>query len=219
MIKVYFANTKLLHESEVFAKCFEAVHSMRQKKVLRYKLLQDKRRSLLAGVLLKLALEREGLCYEQLDFEIETYGKPVLKNIKDLYFSLSHAGDLALCCISDQIVGVDVEGISKSIFKAENAKRMQVVAKKMLSEAEYVKFEQADEEQKVQMFLNYWTRKESYSKALGEGLRMKFSDVETENMGNVFWSDWLEKEYFISIYSMQNECIDIEFHQILELEI
>lgn len=219
MIKVYFANTELLHESEVFAKCFEVVHPMRQKKVLRHKLLQDRRRSLLAGLLLKLALEREGLCYEQLDFEIEIYGKPVLKNVKDLHFSLSHAGDLALCCISDQIVGVDVEGISKSIFKTENIERMQVVGKKMFSEVECAKFEQGDEEQKIQMFLNYWTRKESYSKALGEGLRMKFSDIDTENMGNVFWSDWLEKDYFISIYSMQNECTDIEFHQILELEI
>ena len=219
MIKVYFANIELLDEPELFSEGLECMHPMRQKKVLQCKQEIDKKRSLLAGILLKIALEAEGYVYEKLDFAIEEHGKPVIKNEDNLYFSLSHAGVYALCCISNQPVGVDLEVCAKSIFMAEKRDRLHAVARKMLSRAEYERFEQADTRQQVQLFLKYWTCKESYSKALGEGLRMKFSDIDTEQMGEVFWSEWLEEDVFLSVYAQPGSESKKELYKILGLKI
>ena len=217
MIKVYFANIELLEKKEGFSYWFDAMHPMRKEKVLRCKQEIDKNRSLLAGVLLKIALEKEGLDYETLEFALEEHGRPVLKNIENLYFSLSHAGNYALCCISNQPVGADMESKEKAIFKEEKAERMHTMAKKVLSENEYEEFLRCDETQKACLFLQYWTRKESYSKAFGEGLRMDFSSIDTESMIDVFWSDWLEKDCFASIYTSQEAGREIEFHRIVDL--
>jgi len=211
MIKVYFANIELLEEKECFSYWLDVMHPMRKEKVLRCKQEIDKKRSLLAGVLLKIALEKEGFNYEALEFALEPHGRPVIKNVENLYFSLSHAGNYALCCISDKPVGADIESKEKSIFKEEKAERMHIMAKKVLSENEYEKFLTCDVLQKACLFLKYWTRKESYSKALGEGLRMEFSNIDTESMEDMFWSDWLEEACFASIYTSQKNCIRIEF--------
>ena len=219
MIKVYFANVELLNESERFAKGLEVVHPVRQKKVLRCKQEMDKKRSLLAGLLLKLALEEEGFVYETLDFALEVHGKPVIKNAENVFFSLSHTGKYACCCISDQPIGVDIEGKEKSFFKEEKVERLYAMAKKTLSEKEYEKFWDCDDAMKVQLFLKYWTRKESYSKSLGEGIRMDFSNIDTESMENAFWSDWLEEDCFVSIYSAQGNCTGVKIQKISELGI
>ena len=219
MIKVYFANIELLNESEYFEKGFEAVHSMRQKKVLRCKQEMDKKRSLLVGLLLKLALETEGYVYETLDFALEEHGKPVIKNIENVFFSLSHTGKYAFCCISDHPIGLDAEGKEKSFLKEEKIERLYVMAKKIFSEKEYEKFLDCDDVRKVQLFLKYWTRKESYSKSLGEGIRMDFSKIDTESMENAFWSDWLEEDCYASIYSAQGNYNEVKIQKVLDFEI
>ena len=214
MIKVYFAEIGLLEELEVFEAWFASMHPIRKEKILRCKQELDKKRSLLAGILLKMALEREGFVYESLLFEVEAHGRPVLKNVDNLHFSLSHAGDYALCCISDLPVGADIEVMGKSIFEEGKADRMHVMAKKVCSEAEYSEFLEVDVQEKLELFLKYWTRKECYSKAMGEGLRMEFSKIDTILMEDSFWSDWLTKDCFASVYSTQETSIGIELLKI-----
>ena len=219
MIKVYVANIELLNEEELFSKWFACMHPMRQEKVLRCKQELDKKRSLLTGILLKTALETEGYVYENLDFSVEEHGKPVIKNLENIHFSLSHAGDYALCCISNQPVGADVESMSKAVFQEEKAERIQLMAKKVLSKAEYECFQKCETSQKVQLFLKYWTRKESYSKVFGEGLRMNFADIDTEHRNAFYWSEWLDEEHFVSICTAEEKCLDVELHKVLELKI
>ncbi len=216
MVKVYFANIELINEPEIFSSWFECMNRIRKEKILRYKQEVDKKRSLLAGILLKLALEREGFCYEKLEFDLEAHGRPIIKHADNIYFSLSHAGSYALCCISDHQVGADMEGTEKAIFKEEKAERMSVMAKKILSEIEYERFQKCDVKEKVSLFLKYWTCKESYSKAIGEGLRMEFSKIDTVLMEEAFWSDWLEEDCFVSIYTEQER--EIEFVKITDLK-
>ena len=60
-------------------------------------------------MLLKMALEREGICYDEVCFAQKTGGKPYLLLQSGLFFSLAHAQEMAVCVIADQEVGVDVE--------------------------------------------------------------------------------------------------------------
>ena len=152
-------------------------------------------------------------------FEVEEHGRTVLKNVENVCFSLSHAGDYALCCISDCMIGADMECSSKLIFQEAKSKNLQMMAQKVFSTSEYERFEKSDEQTRVQLFLKYWTRKESYSKAFGEGLRMDFSKIDTEEMQDLFWSDWLEEDCFVSIYMGESSSKEIAFYKISNLKI
>lgn len=217
MIKVYYANIELLRDEGECKIWFKKMQPLRKEKILRCKQEQDKKRSLLAGILLKHALEQEGLCYENLVFEVQKHGKMVLKSPGGYEFSLSHAGNYALCCISSRIVGADIETKERLLFK-ENAKgRLDAMAKKVLCPGEYEFFLKAKAEEKAELFLKYWCRKESYSKALGTGLQMDFSKIDTEEMDFCFWSDWLDENCFFSIYA-EDELTDIEIYHIKEFK-
>jgi 4'-phosphopantetheinyl transferase len=88
----------------------------------------------------------------------------------DLRFNVSHSGDVALLAFSlGREIGVDVEYIddrvdildlSRACFSAEEQQSLQTSA--------------AD--QHLEMFFRYWTSKEAYIKALGDGLSMPLQD-------------------------------------------
>ena len=65
--------------------------------------------------------------------------------------------------------------------------------------------------------LYYWTRKESYSKALGKGLAMNFAKIDTQEMDDYFWSDWLKEGYFCSLYVEDGVFRDKALQEIVEL--
>lgn len=219
MLKCYWADIVLLENSQVFELWLEKVNSQRREKVLRCKQDIDQKRSLLAGVLLRYALEQEGLCYETLVFGVEENGKPILESQNGIEFSISHAGNYVLCCISDELIGADIEVAGKSIFHSEKEEKLERMAARVLAPSEYMLFLDRDFEQKKRLFLKYWTRKESYSKAIGKGLAMDFSKIDTENMTGSFWSDWLEEDGFCSIYTVKESCTGMTFQKINHLEL
>jgi 4'-phosphopantetheinyl transferase len=102
-------------------------------------------------------------------------GKPYLRSAGDenkLMFNVSHSGDLALVAVAmDREVGVDVEQI-RPIRHVRN------LVDRCLGRSERRAFLARDEADRVKLFLRYWTHKEAYLKALGEGLRIPLADVQ-----------------------------------------
>ncbi len=125
----------------------------RQKKIEQLRNPEDRARSAGAGWLLQQALLQEGICVEEQFFDRTPLGKPVLKNREDLHFSLSHAGHYAVCALSAQPVGVDVEthrctpAIARRFFHPEELHRDD-----------------------PETLCRLWTAKEAFVKALGGGL-------------------------------------------------
>ena len=74
-----------------------------------------------------------------------------------LEFNLSHSGDYAICAISDDEVGCDIEKIKDVNLK---------IAKRFFSEEEYNNVLKDNK-----LFFRYWTLKESYLKAKGIGIK------------------------------------------------
>lgn len=102
-----------------------------------------------------------------LRFETGPWGKPCLAGgDTGLVFNLSHCGELALAAVARSgDVGIDVERIRPERSILELARRFfhddeaaQVAAC-------------ADDEERAVLFHLYWTCKEAYVKAIGEGLR------------------------------------------------
>lgn len=51
------------------------------------------------------------LPFDQIVFETEGNGKPVVRHIPSFHFNLSHSGDWVVCAIDDAPVGIDIEEI------------------------------------------------------------------------------------------------------------
>ena len=87
----------------------------RQEEILRRQRPKDRERSLSggdtrprhAGTGAALPLRDVPICRE-------THGKPVLKDCTNLFFNISHSGDYAVCAVSKQPVGIDIERIRRT---------------------------------------------------------------------------------------------------------
>lgn len=213
MLKCYWAEIALLEEPEVFDRWLAKVNVQRREKVLRCKNKKDKQRSLLSGILLRLALEEEGFSYEEMDFSVTPEGKPVVLSHPQMHFSISHAGERICCLISDVLVGVDIESMEKSIFAPEKGSRFLSVAKKCLSDMEWQVFDTSLDKRKT--FLVYWTKKEAYSKFAGKGLGMDFASIDTET--KQYWTEWISDEYCVSIYEEKEKYENLLVKQINSL--
>lgn len=105
---------------------------------------------------------------EKLDFCYSDRGKPGLAGAwaqSGVRFNLTHSGGVALYAITrGREVGVDVERLDRTLGQRDR------IAERFFSPSEYRAYCEVPEDQKLQAFLNCWTRKEAFIKALGEGL-------------------------------------------------
>ena len=111
---------------------------------------------------------------KQVEFEYQPRGKPLLAAKfadKGLLFNLSHSQDLALLGISYQHqIGVDLEYI-------RTMSDLEGLAKRFFSAREYEYLRLLSIAQQQQIFFRYWTCKEAYLKATGDGL-VELEEIE-----------------------------------------
>jgi 4'-phosphopantetheinyl transferase len=101
---------------------------------------------------------------KEIVFDTTTSGKPILKNHPELQFNLSHSEELALCAISKNPVGIDIEYLNKEINCLD-------VAKRFFSDAEYNFLKSMVNPEKLRLeFFKLWTEKEAYLKSQGRGI-------------------------------------------------
>ena len=193
MLNYYCANIDLLEEENVFEECFLSVNEQRKEKISRCKNKEDKKRSLMAGVLLQRALQREHI---------------------ECYYSISHSEKYAGVIVSDRPVGVDIEFSGRTVLGDGREKSLETIARKCLAPAEWEQFSKSDRQEKKRLFLEYWTKKESYSKAVGKGLQMDFSTIDTETEKEKYFSTWTTDGYCVSFYVQDGNYTDLKIEKI-----
>ena len=119
MLKLYYADTRLIKDQQMFDVIFEKMHMQRREKILRCKNEEDKKCSLLVGYLLRIALEEAGYSYDELEFSQTEKGKPTLISAPEIFFSLSHSGTMAACVLADRQIGVDIENKCRLLLQTE----------------------------------------------------------------------------------------------------
>lgn len=147
-----------------------------QTRAARFRFDADRRRFVVArGVLRHLLAERLGNEAIALSFAYGEYGKPRTTTTKTNYhFNLSHSGEIALCALGgDRIVGVDIE-------KVKPIKRLGSMIDRCLVDAEKAQLLSLPICQQDHNFLQYWTCKEAYLKAIGLGLSQSMTTVEVD---------------------------------------
>lgn len=141
MTRIFIADIGLLD----IESCLGKVSPARREKTLRLSKDDDKRRSLGAEMLLIKAAGRD-------DYVLSKNEKPYFPD-NEVFFSLAHCGDYAVCAVSDVPVGVDIElpraggsSLAKRFFQSDEAALVYA----------------ADDPDRE--FCRLWTLKESYIK-------------------------------------------------------
>lgn len=124
-------------------------------------------------------------------FKYSNKGKPVLaKNLNYLSidFNVSHSENIALYAFTiNHQIGVDIEHIRPIA-------NLDKLAERFFHPREYKLIRVLEPDKKQKMFFKIWTAKESYLKAVGEGIAGGLDKIEIDNcalkINNVFLKKW-----------------------------
>lgn len=162
-------DARALEDGSLYAKLYDAVSTQRRQKIDTLRFQKDRRLSLAAGYLLEQGLQELGV--EEYEIQYGEYGKPYLKNIPDLHFSLSHSGHFAVCVFYHQPVGVDIQQICPV---------SATLLQKVCTEGERRFLEAQDPEKVPEAFCRLWTAKESFMKLEGKGLQIRPNTIDIQ---------------------------------------
>lgn len=168
MICTYYTDIRCLENEVLFREKLKGLSPYRQQKTAILRHERDKNRSLGAGLLLDHALAVYGLQERSVEYEIGEWGKPALKYHPEIFFSLSHSGDYAICTIGDAPVGNDIEYVKDGRLK---------VADRFFAEEELAwLYEVETTGERTQRMFRLWTMKESFLKVTGRGMSLSLKD-------------------------------------------
>jgi 4'-phosphopantetheinyl transferase len=137
----------------------------KRQRIARMRREADKALALTAHRLLCYALRSVfGATPQPQDFALEPQGKPYLKSLPGVHFSLSHSDGMAMCALHDGPVGADIERL-RAVGDG--------VAERVMSAAERRLYMNAVDRQSL--FFQIWTLKEAYAKFSGAGLGVSFA--------------------------------------------
>ncbi|MBQ2405694.1 MAG: 4'-phosphopantetheinyl transferase superfamily protein [Lachnospiraceae bacterium] len=160
-MKIYAAKTS---DSIILEKIIDMLDKDRQEKVLRFKNIEERNRSVCAGMLLRYAFLDCGYSkaqWSEVEIKYNQYGKPELKNYEKFCYSLSHSGKWVICVVDGQNVGTDIQKWQKWNIN---------IAKRFFAHEEYERIIDKKDEDRDRMFFSIWSAKESFVKYTGRGI-------------------------------------------------
>jgi 4'-phosphopantetheinyl transferase len=152
----------------VFQNLYETLSIDEKMRAERFHFEKDRKRFIARRGILRTILG----CYlgvepSQLQFCYVKNGKPALADSfgkEPILFNMSNSEDLAIYGFTrDQEIGVDVEHI-------RDIPEMDQIAERFFSVGENAVFRSLPRSKKRQAFFSFWTHKEAFIKAIGEGL-------------------------------------------------
>lgn len=155
----------------IYSEVLSLLPEERREKAERYAFKQDKYLSAAAGYALYIALKERGINYSSAKIMTGENGKPYIDGEKT-YFSLSHSGNIALCAVSDNEVGADVQEIKP--LKRD-------ISARILTDSEAAALRTLSEDEKTDFLFRIWTEKESVMKFSGLGFALPFKDIDLLN--------------------------------------
>lgn len=161
-----FTGTESFTEVDL-AGLWPLLSKQRAQKVDKYRYFKDRKLSALAYILLRYALIEEKGIDEKVEFEFGPYGKPFIKGMPELQFSLSHSAEGIVCGLANSPVGVDIADIDPTNLDC-------VKSAMHPSEQHAIKLSN----DKARTFARFWSMKESYLKHTGTGIDSCIADLD-----------------------------------------
>ena len=177
-------------EDEIYRKLYARASVQRKRRADRYLRQMDKLRCVTAEALLRCVL---GVTEDQV--EKTCFGKPYIRDRKDVFYNLSHSGRYVVLAWGATEVGVDVQQHDA----ATDTKALETC------------FFAPDERRytcgDIGRFYEVWTKKESYLKYTGSGLRTdlrSFSVLSPERKLR-FFCRTLDQAHSLSLCTQEDE--------------
>lgn len=198
MIHILCADVSSADE-DIYNRLYEKASPERKSQADRYLRQEDKLRCVTAYALLRRVV---GL--EECQIEKNEYGKPYIKDREDFHYNLSHSGRYVVIAWGDSEIGVDVQQHNCSVD-------IETIAKRFFT---------ADEQAYIQKdflrFYEIWTKKESYLKFTGKGLKKSLGSFSTllPDSGIRYRHRYLDGGYSLSLCTIEKndtfELLDLQ---------
>lgn len=181
--KDYFDMCSLLSEQQL-------------KKAAKYYRMRDKKLCLLSYLLLRLGLKIELGIVEKPQIMQEGLQKPIIRNIRNIDFNISHCDLGVLCAVAEHKIGVDIQDITDYDVGIGGI---------CLTEKEKACVSVNNNPQLL--FTKLWTCKESFGKRGGQGITydMKSQDF-MDCVDNVYTK---RQNLWMSLFEFQRYCIAV----------
>jgi 4'-phosphopantetheinyl transferase len=178
-IDVWYRITERLSDAEV-ERAFELLSLDERARFDRFVIRRDRRDFAAAHALLRSALAtHSGLLPSSLIFLNDCRGKPFLASGQPKYeFNIAHTTGLVACALTKTgNVGIDVESVDRVVNSEE-------IALRYFSEREVLALRECKGVEHRTRFIELWTLKEAYLKAIGTGLSDRLNDFSFELIGS-----------------------------------
>lgn len=177
-MKCYKYDIRDLSDTEYNKWCSQ-MSEEKQQRVDRFRFKDDRKRTVVGEMLARKAIaEWCGVTPESIIFGKKEHGKPYAKDLA-VEFNISHSGDMVVCAVDDNPVGIDIEQIRPINLK---------VAKHICTNDEmfylfgYIPTEQdfcyADNIEILTRFFELWTKREACGKYIGVGLLYQMKEYD-----------------------------------------
>ncbi|MFC3531263.1 4'-phosphopantetheinyl transferase family protein [Vogesella facilis] len=166
---------------ETAARLYASLSIDEQERSSRFHFQHDQQHFVVAhGALRDLLGRYLALQPARLSYVYNAFGKPELSPVlgSRLRFNLSHSADLALIAIAANVdVGIDLEAIREQSGYA-------AIAQQFFAATEIQQLDRLQGRGYTEAFLRYWTRKEAYLKARGDGLTIPLDSFTIPQASN-----------------------------------
>ena len=142
------------------------ISEQRREQALKFRHELGQRLCVLAYLLLKKGLRETYGITENPVFEYNEHGKPSIVGHSEIFFNLSHCKEAAVCVISDQPIGIDVESFRE--YK-------EGLVHYTMNDEEIRQIESS--ENPAATFIRLWTMKEATLKLIGTGISNDIKNV------------------------------------------
>lgn len=199
MIDVYATNVLCLKDKKLFRHLYSKIPNERKLKIDSYKFEKDKILSLGAWQLFCVVMKNKGISVDKIKIYYKENQKPYISPDVNLYFNLSHSGEYAVCAISEQDVGCDLQKIGELNMG---------FAKRFFTPHEYnFLLKEKNECNQKKNFYRLWTLKESFMKVTGYGAKLPLKDFNISIQKEITVNHKLElqQKYYFQEYSIQED--------------
>ncbi len=210
-MKIYYKKLENF-AAEEFDRYFQMMDEGRKTAVLRMRIENDRRRSVLGEMLARKGISALCGCMEEnITFARTEKGKPLCTS-NEVFFNVSHCNNTVVCAVDDQNVGIDIEAIRNvemqitRIACTENDREF-IFGQKNVDIADVKPTDDIFER-----IFTVWTAKEAYFKFIGIGIvgmrSVSYADIKAN------CQTFKEKGYMLSLYS-ENGKKTLEFEEVM----
>ncbi len=158
VLEIYAIDINLFSAEQLFKDYSTYLSEKKIKELKAYKHSDAMLSSLLGELVAKYAIAKNfNIPIKEIVFNKVKNGKPIVSGHKNIYFNISHSKNIVICAVSNSVIGIDIESLDRDV-------KFKSLTKRFFSEQEIKLVNNSTD------FLNIWTLKEAYLKAIGTGI-------------------------------------------------